>query len=382
MEQHPDNNNYLQALAEQDREVVTSEQISDIAAGTQKYLTSLYKKAGIVEEESNRPILTPDEHSYINRAISAAAHLGRYWLEMPSVKMPSPDKLTGIVEVLRKTGTKLESTTEDILKDEDLFKGLLGRTASRQQHTSRLNVHENRGALTCANELIEFIKLMAASNQDQLPFDYSVGISLNEIANHPEGPEFEKLPPNIEGLKHLLDGLEPDSFGFIRLDEARRLKLETILRDWGAAVQSPGPQEIQNGIESARNLVKQGRAGEYLESLAIIQREDIPKQDRFVAVELKYPIYINPESILGTNKITNWAGRGQHDRNDDLGDKKPFLDIVIDYATRGTRLPTTEARIFIQENGELIIFTENERTTAAAKLRSEPLAVNALHLYK
>lgn len=384
MEQYPESSGSRPALVEQNREVATTEQISDIAASAQNYLMALHKKAGLMEEESHRPILTPDEHNYINRVISAGASLVRYWLEMPSVKMPPPDKLTDLVEVLRKSGTKLESTTEDILKDEDLFRGLLGRAASRQQHTSRLNAQENRGAVISAHELVELIELMAASNPDQLPYDYFVGISLSEIAKHPEGSEFKKLPPNTEGLRHLLDGLEPDRFGFIRLDEARRLKLETILRDWGAAVQPPGPEEIQDGIESARNLVKEGKAEEYLKAQKFVDWEDIPRSsDRAESVVLGHPIYITPDSIVGAQSFEDWRGRSSPTlKQDDMGDKKPSTDVIVDYATRGTPLPTVELDLIPQEDGQLILYAENAHRVAAARLRSEPLAVSGFRIYK
>lgn len=383
MEQHPHNNDQPTSLLELNREVVTGDQIREITEDTKHYLSALYKKAGVMEEESHRPILAPQEYEYINRTISAGAHLVRYWLEMPSVKMPPSDKLAGIVDVLRKTGTKLESGTEDIVNDLNMFKGLLGRAAIHQSHTSRLNPQENRNAVTCAHELVELIELMSASNQGQLPYDYSVGISLSEIVNHPEGPLFNVFPPSGRDLKDLLTGLEPDNSGNVHLDESRRLRLETMLRDCGAAVQPPSPEEIRQGIESARALVAAGKAEDYLKAQTFVDWEAVPRNPgRAESVVLEHPIYIAPDSIAGAQSFQDWRGRPNHIlKQDDMGDKKPSLDVIADYATRGAPLPAVELDLMPQEDG-LILYAEDADRAAAARLRSEPVAVDSFRIYK
>lgn len=383
MEQHPENNGHSPALSEHNSEVVTSDQIRSITESAKDYLSALYKKAGVVEEESHYPILTPDELNYINRTISAAAFLVTYWSELPDVKMPPQDKLGNTIDVLRKTGTKLESTKEDILKEEGLFKQLVGRVASRQVHTSKREPHENIRAIICARELVDLTEFMAASNGDKLPLDYSVDISLSEIAHHPEGPDFKVLSADTEGLRHLLDGLEPDSSGYIRLDEARRLKLKTILQNYGIAVQPPSPEEIQKGITSARGLVEEGKAGDHLKAQSFVNWQDVqPRNKRAIQVVLEHPIYITPDSIAGAQSFTDWRGRpDQVLKQDDIGDKKESLDVIMDYATRGTPLPAVELRLIPQENGQLILYADNAHRVAAAHLRSEPLAVNTFLLY-
>lgn len=380
MEHFREINSYPLTLVEQNDEMVTGEQIRNITETAKYYLSALYKKAGVMEEESHYPILRPEEHNYINRTISAAAHLVTYWSELPDVKMPPQDKLGDTIDVLRKTGTKLESTAEDILKDEGLFRRLLSRVASRQRHTSNREPRENIRAIICARQLVDLVEFMAASNEDKLPYDYSVEISLREIANH---PELKGLSYDINGLSHLLDGLEPDSSGYIRLDETRSLKLKTILRDCGAAVQPPSPEEIQQGIASATSLVESGRAEEYLKAQPFVKWEDIPgKPERSVPVVLEHPVYITPDSIAGAQSFQDWRGRSDNTlKQDDFGDKKLSTDVIADYATRGTPFSAVELSLIPQEDGRLILYADNAHRVAAARLRSEPLAVNTFRVY-
>lgn len=383
MEHFREINSYPLTLVEQNDEMVTGEQIRNITETAKYYLSALYKKAGVMEEESHYPILRPEEHNYINRTISAAAHLVTYWSELPDVKMPPQDKLGDTIDVLRKTGTKLESTAEDILNNEYLFRRLLSRVASRPKHTSNREPHENILAIICARQLVDLVEFMAASNKDKLPYDYSVEISLSEIANHPEQSDLKGFSYDINGLSHLLDGLEPDSSGYVRLDEARRLKLETILRDCGAAVQPPSPEEIKQGIASATSLVDSGKAEEYLKTQPFLDWDEIKPEGKSVAVALERPIYIAPDSIAGAQSFDDWRGRPLSIfKQDDMGDMKTSLEVIQDYATRGTQLPAIYLSMLPQKDSSLILYSENAHRAAAAKLRSEPIAVTALYIYK
>lgn len=264
METTPINSGDQPILSEPTWETIEEERLTVVAKSADEYLRALHRKAGVMNAGTSYSILSAKEHSYIGNAIGASAHLIRYWLELESPKkteMPPSEALTFTVEILKKMGVPMTEKTEEITDNKENFMRLLSRVAERRQgYTSSREPRMNMTAITCARELISLMPLLAASNEHSLPHDYSVNFSLHEIANHPEGPDFEELPFDTEGLRDVLKGLEPDSSGHIRLDETRRLQLEALLKQCGIAVNPPSKKDIDAGIEHATKIVNERKA--------------------------------------------------------------------------------------------------------------------------
>lgn len=377
-------NSFHEESGERQSDSIDEEQLNRLAENVGSYLSSLYHKAGLMVEGTYRPILTPEEHSYVNHAISAAAHLVRYWVEYPHINMPPAETLNSMVAVLQQYGIEFSSPVEEVVKEPHIFASLLNRVATKGDYTSRLQPRTNRSAVACARELVSLLPVIAAYNGHRLPTDYSVRISLDMLRHLPGNQEDEVGAEIKLAIQEVLDGLEPDHSGYIRLNESRRLQLENAFKASGLAIDRPTPEETKAGIEAARFLVREGRAEDYLKEMPFMAEMELPekKERRYLQISLDYPIYIVPEAIAGTIEFQDWGGYPAHTKkNDDMGDSKPSIEVIKDYATRGTALPASVINLIFREK-DIVLYGDDSHRAAAARLRSEPLAVHVIKLYK
>ena len=348
-------------------------QIAATATEATDYLFNLERRLAGLSGGGKAP-LEPEETAYINQAAPAAAHLINYLMERSEMKIP-PESLPPLLSSVRDAGFKLVESPAAITADGALVSRQLSLLATRREWLNHYTPNKEL-VVSCAKQLCQTLAEMAAKDQHQQPQDYSVDISLQAI----------KPPEQIRAsqkLLALLEGLEPDSSGLIRLEDFHSNQLESILRGCGVAVGPPPVEEIRKGIEAAKEKVKNNQASEYLESLPFMPRELLPDtSSRPKVLIVNRPVYINPDSIAGADRFPHgWTGEGSPLKNADDGTKKSSLEVIQDYATRETKLPDSEIDLTLLADGSVIAYAPNSHRAAAAKLRHEPLPVRSLYIY-
>ena len=121
------------------------------------------------------------------------------------------------------------------------------------------------------------------------------------------------------------------------------------------------------------------------------QLKDSSKYHRVeAAVFLDEPLYVSPDRIIGAEGFNSWMGRGTDGTGDvSTRDGKAAtirsIDQIKDYATRETQLKTVGANdriTVVQADNGVFLYSNSAHRSAAAKLRGEPLGVDALEVYK
>lgn len=162
-----------------------------------------------------------------------------------------------------------------------------------------------------------------------------------------------------------------------------------MLEGFGFSAIAPATEEIREGIHRAKGIVDSGGVEEFLRTQPFVDGEAIKKQISGMSTEVirfKGPMYVDPSMVVSAPGFDDWRGRSHTTKAymDRHGEPKNAnsLEVIADYATRDTQLPSIDFGLNLQITDEGVqISAENAHRVAAAKLRGEPLAFKEISIY-
>lgn len=203
----------------------------------------------------------------------------------------------------------------------------------------------------------------------------------------------EHLPqPQFNDVDDILMKCPRDSAGMYEVGQESLERLAVWLDTLAVLRPEPTPEDIQDGVERARQLEANSTLSDTLADMAFISEnraKAIIGDTPATHIWLEKPLYADADHILGAESFTSWLGRGYQGQGEvairESRGKRASLAQITDYATRPTQLPYLSAdgglNLILANDGPFL-FSSNAHRAAAAKLRNEPLGFRRLSIYR